>query len=172
MTVDYVDGATLDNLTVNSVADTGVDFESDSSPTSGNITFNDINVGQGGVWLQEGLSGPVAFNQATIAGHVVDRGAAASSGQPVTFTDGSLTINRVIHGIPPAGIWIDGPGTLSFTNMPIVRVAGLANVTGLAWDVENGGHLILNHCPTTGPLGVADSASRVVSRRSGLASAG
>jgi hypothetical protein len=165
VTVGYVNGATLDGVTVNSAADTGVDFESDGSPTSGNITFNDLNVVQGSVWLQEGLSGPVSFNQANIAAHVVDRGAAAASGQRVTFTGGSLTINRAIHGIPPAGIWINGPGSLSFIDMPIGRADGLANITGLAWYVENGGHLILNHCPTSSPLGIADSTSTVVIRR-------
>jgi hypothetical protein len=167
VTIGYVNGATLDGVTVNSAADAGVDFESDGSPTSGNITFNDLNVDEGGVWLQEGLSGPVAFNQANIATHVVDRGAAAVSGQLVTFTGGSLTINRVIHGIPPAGIWINGPGSLSFTDMPIYRVANPTDVTGLAWDVEDGGHLVLNHCPITTPLGLADSSSTVVLRRSG-----
>lgn len=161
VTVDYVNGAQLDGVTVNSSADAGIDFESDGSPSSGNVTFNYANVHHGGVWLQEPLSGPVAFNQSNISTHVVERGAAAASGQSVTFTGGSLTINRMIHGTPPGGIWIDGPGSLSFTDVPIGRVPGAADATGLAWVVENGGHLILHRCPTTPPLGVADSASRV-----------
>jgi hypothetical protein len=171
LTVGYVNGAAINALTVNSPADTGVDFESDSSPTSGNITFTDLNVNNGGVWFQEGLSGPVIFNDAHVANHIVMRGTATTTPYPVTFTGGSLTINRKISGIPPAGIWINGPGRLSFTNVPISRAAGLVDVTGPAWDVENGGRLILNDCPTTAPIGVADSASRVVTRRSGLASA-
>lgn len=162
VTVAFLFGASLDGVTVNSAADTGVDFESDVGVGSGDVFFQNANIHKS-VWLQEPLQSPISFTDSTLSGHVIDRGGAATSMTPVMFTGGSLTIARRISGTPPGGIWIDGPGNLVFNNVPIGRPAGVLSVTGLPWVVENGGHLSLTASPLSPitPIGVHDPSSSV-----------
>lgn len=163
VTIAFAFGVNIEDLNVVSTADTGLDFESDVGVGSGGVSVANSSIHKG-VYFQEPLQAPIAFTNDAITGHVVDRaGAASASSAGATFSEGSLTVARHISGTPPGGIWINGPGSLSFTNVPIGRPPGVEAVTGLPWVVVNGGHLSLAQSPLTPstPIGVNDAASTV-----------
>jgi hypothetical protein len=155
VTVAYLTDSVLNHVSTTQAWD----FESDVAAGSGNVTVNEPT-GKG-FRLIEALSGPITFNDPNVSGHVQDIKAAASSGQPVSVNGGTVLIPRTIRGTPPGGIWVDGPGNLTFTGTTIGRQAGTAKVTGLAWIVDGGGHLTLTNSPVTPPLGIHDATSTV-----------
>jgi hypothetical protein len=158
VTLAYVNGATLSNVSIQNSS--GIDFESDLSGVgSGNVTF-DAYTGSAGVRLIEALSGPVVFNGATFSGNVTLTNQAAN-GQAVDFAGGTILLKRSYNGIPPAGLWVQGPGNLTLTGVTVGRQPGSNAATGAAWNVTGGGHLSLIHSPVTPPLGSNDATSVV-----------
>jgi hypothetical protein len=153
VTVAYVNGATLDNVSIQNSS--GFDFESDLAGVgSGNVTVNGFSgSGNAGVRLIEALSGPVVFNHFGFAGDVSVINAAAASSEPITFNQGTILLRRSYNGVPPAGLWVSGPGRLTFLGANIGRQAGTQPATGSAWLVSGGGTLTLTHCSVAPPLG-------------------
>jgi hypothetical protein len=162
LTVAYGSG-TFNNVTVNQgpIADTGVDFESgiDNFGPS-NVIFNHLITNQG--VLIQSLEGPATFNDSTISDNIGLIGDAATSGSQVTMNGGSLAIRNDWHGIPPAGIWVNGGGNLSFNNVAISRLPG-ALPASEGWVAVNGANVIFNHSlgAMGPPLGTNDASSTV-----------
>ncbi len=160
ITLAYVTGAVFNAVDIVSTADTGWDFESDGHGIgSGNITVNGAS-GRG-VHMIEALSGPVTYNDSAISGDIAVVSEAATSGQPVTFNGGSILQHNRFSGIPPAGIWVKGPGNLIFVGVTIGRMPHTWRSTGPAWCVIDGGHLLLLKSPALDPQGTHDAKSTV-----------
>jgi hypothetical protein len=162
LTVAYGSG-TFNNVTVNQgpIADTGVDFESDIDNFGpSNVIFNHLITNQG--VLIQSLEGPATFNDSTISDNIGLIGDAATSGSQVTMNGGSLAIRNDWHGTPPAGIWVNGGGNLSFNNVAISRLPGALPTTE-AWIAVNGANVIFNHSlgAMGPPLGTNDASSTV-----------
>jgi hypothetical protein len=161
VTAAYVTNSTLNNVDIVSSADTGWDFESDITAGAANVIVNGAT-GQG-VRIIEDLTGPITFNNANLTGGVTLQGEAAASHQPVIFNGGSMALKRSYNGTPPAGIYVNGPGNLTLTNINVTRQPGTSAATGLTWTAVNGGHITFNNSPVSGgPLGVNDVTSKVV----------
>jgi hypothetical protein len=158
VTVAFVDGATLNDVTIQNSA--GWDFESDVGVGSGNVTVNNYS-GSAGIRMISTLTGPVTFNDADFQGNITLINQAAASGQPVTFSGGMVQLKRRYQGTPPAGLWVRGPGNLTLENMTVGRQPGVGQPSGPAWSVTEGGHLTLSHCPVTPPYGSNDALSTV-----------
>jgi hypothetical protein len=160
VTVAYANQAALNNVNIVSSADTGWDFESDLPGVgSGYVTVNHPT-GKGGR-LVESLSGPVTFNDVNLQGGLIVINDAAASQQQVTINRGNLYLKRTYNGVPPAGLWLNGPGFLTLNQVTVGRQDGSAPAHGPAWLVTGGGHLTLNQSPVTPPLGTNDASSTV-----------
>ena len=153
--------STFDNVHVRSAAEDGWDFESDLKGVgSGFITVNNPETTKG-IRLIEALHGPITFNNCQCDRHITVMGEAALSGAAVTFNGGSVLLPNVDHGMPPAGITVRGPGSLTFSGVAIGRLPALRAPTGPAWSVTAGGHLTINDSTVAGPLGNHDGVSTV-----------
>ncbi len=162
ITMGYVKGAELDNVTVNSAAESGWDFESDLPHVgSGNVVINNAD-NHVGVHLIEALQGPITFNNCQCWKHVHDINDAAESGQLVTFNGGSYQLARDSStGINVAGIVIAGPGRMVMNNVDISRLPGPFDPKGPSISVTGGGHLTLVDSPLPKPAGTHDAQSTV-----------
>lgn len=162
VTMGYVEGASLTGVDVLSSAHSAWDFESDLPFVgSGDVVVTDA-VGGGGVRMIEWLSGPVTFNTPDLTGGVSLIDEAAQSGQSVSFNGGALLVRDTFHGIPPAGIWVKGPGNLQFTDATIGRRPSAQTPTGPAWLALDGAHLTFDGGSIVPPLGGNDASSTVV----------
>jgi hypothetical protein len=161
VTVSYAINATLGNVTIRRVKTIAVDFESDgASIGSSNVTFNTL-FATAGILMQQALQGPVTFNNTHLSGDIgLVRGAAGST-QPIVFNGGTILLRRSFPGTPPAGVWVSGPGVLTFSGVTLGRQPGRQAPTGPAWSVTGGGHLTLTHSPFVTPAGTNDSLSTV-----------
>lgn len=168
VTMAYATDSRLTGVTVNSAAFEGMDFESDITGAGcGDIVVNDFRGGANNdIRLVESLSGPIIFNNANFAGHVSVINDAAASRQPVLFQNGTILLTRSDSGTPPAGIWVDGPGDLIFTNVTLGREPGSRPPTGPAWVVTGGGHLTLIKCHVTRPSGKEEEVTSTVTSSS------
>jgi hypothetical protein len=162
ITMGYVENSTLDNVNLVSAADVGWDFESDLAHVgSGNVTINDAH-NQKGIRFVEDLQGPITFNDCQCVRHIHMLNDAALSGQLVTFSGGTLVLNRDTDtGCNVSGIRIAGPGRMEFENMVITRNWGLWAIKGPAISVTDGGHLTMINSPLPAPVGGADATSTV-----------
>jgi len=161
VTVAYLADSTFTNVTMNSSADTGVDFESDEPGIgSSNVTFTGYT-GAKGFTFVEALQGPCAVNASTFSGDIGDTGDAATSGKPITFTGDTVAQRRFYNGLPPGGIFVNGPGNLTISGSTFTRNPGTQAPTGPAWVVENGGQLVLTGDTFVPPLGTHDATSTV-----------
>jgi chitodextrinase len=164
VTVAYADGCTLNNIDVVSAADNGWDFESDIPAVGpGYITINNAT-GLGRIQLIAALNGPITYNNANIGGTIVLENEAASSGEQVTFNNGSILQPREVHGTPPGAITVEGAGNLTFNNVSFGRYPGALAINGLAWVARDGAHINFINSPVVPPPGVADSMSKVTIR--------
>jgi hypothetical protein len=160
ITVGYVTNSTFTNVDIVSSADTGWDYESDiANVGSGNITVN--HASGKGVLMSGFLSGPITYNDPAISGYVVLINSAAASGQQVVFNGGTILLRNTFHGRPPAGMWVRGPGNLSFMGVTIGRRPSERPLTDPAWSVTEGGHLTLFKSPVLGSQGTHDASSSV-----------
>ena len=151
-------------MNVVSSADTGWDFESDI-PGVGSANVTVTNFSGKGVRMIEALHGPITFNNPNVSGSITLTNEAAASAQPVTFNNGNILIKSVYSGTPPAGVWVKGPGNLTFNNVTIGRQAlpdPNKKVTGLAWSATDGAKITFNKSPVADPMGVSDSTSKVI----------
>jgi hypothetical protein len=161
VTIAYAINSTLNNVAINSSADSGWDFESDVQRVgSGNVTVNNASGGKG-IRIVEALQGPITFNNCQCERHVTLMNDAAASGQPVTFNGGTILLTNIDKGVPPAGVTLKGPGNLTFTGVTLGRLPAMRLPTSPAWFVTKGGHLTLNKSPAAGPQGYRDSSSTV-----------
>lgn len=161
VTMAYVDGASMSNVDILSSAHSAWDFESDLPGVgSANVVVTHA-VASGGVRFIEDLAGPVTFDSSTISGDISLIDAAALSGQPVSFVGGTLLLKNAFHGIPPAGIWVKGPGTLQFTDVTIGRQPTVDATTGPAWLAVGGAHLLFDGGSLLPPFGSNDATSTV-----------
>jgi hypothetical protein len=164
VSISDVYNSTLSNVNIVSSADTGWDFESDIVGVGpSNVTIN--NPTGKGVRIIETLNGPLTFNNVNLSGNVSVTNSAAASGQPVTFNKGNIQLKDVYNGTPPAGIWVNGPGNLTFNNLTITREAPATPakpILGLAWLATKGAHLTFNNTTVATPNGTSDSTSKVV----------
>ncbi|MHB1517984.1 MAG: hypothetical protein ACYCVN_01865 [Acidimicrobiales bacterium] len=164
MTIADAVHSTFDSVHVRSAAEDGWDFESDLNGVgSGFITVNHPETTKG-IRLIEALHGPIKFNGCQCDRHVTVMGEAALSGAAVTFNGGSVFLPNTDHGMPPAGITVRGPGSLTFSHVAIGRLPAFRAPSGPAWSVTAGGHLTLNDSPVIGPLGNHDGKSTVTIR--------
>jgi hypothetical protein len=119
VTVAYATNSTFNNVDIESGPAAGWDFESDlPNVGSSNVTVNNASGGKG-VRLIEALHGPITFNNSNFSGHVILSDRAALSGQPLTFTGGTILLPRSGHpkGPDPAGITVMGPGHATFNRV-------------------------------------------------------
>jgi hypothetical protein len=160
ITMAHVNMATMTNVNVVSSAMAGWDFESDLPGVgSGNVVVRGAT-GEG-IRLTEALSGPVTFDDSLISGNVSLINEAADSGQAVTFNGGTVLLKGAFHGIPPAGVWVKGPGNLTFNDVTLGRQPVKKSPTGLAWLAEDGAHLVFDGGSRVPPLGIHDATSTV-----------
>ncbi len=161
VTMGYVDGASMSDVTILGSAHNSWDFESDLPGVgSGNVVVTNALVDKG-VRFIEDLSGPVTFDAPDISGDVSLINDAALSGQPVSFVGGTILLKHAFHGIPPAGIWVSGPGNLEFTDVVIGRQPSVDAITGPAWLAVGGAHLTFDGGSLPPPLGANDPSSTV-----------
>jgi hypothetical protein len=161
VTLAYATASTLNDVTINSSADAGWDFESDLTGIgAGNITINRAG-GSKGILMQGTLAGPVTLNDSHFSGDIGLVRAAARSGQPVTFNRGSVVMRNRFSGTPPAGIWMDGPGNLTFNGVTFGRRPSEGPPKSGAWAALDGAHLTFDDSTVVAPLGVNDAASTV-----------
>jgi hypothetical protein len=161
ITMAYAEDSTLNDVRVNSASGSGWDFESDLPGVgSGNITVNNAS-GTKGIRFVEALRGPVTFNNCQCERHLTLTHAAAASGQPVTFNNGTLLLPRADHGITWAGVMVTGPGNLRLDNVALGNLPRTRAVTGLPWSITDGGHLTLTGTQAP-PGGYHDATSTVV----------
>jgi hypothetical protein len=104
----------------------------------------------------------VTYNNSAIIGDIGLLSEAAASGQPVTFNGGTILQHNRFSGIPPAGIWVNGPGNLTFIGVTIGREVAAWLPTGSAWLAEKGAHLSFIGSTVAPPLGTNDPLSTVV----------
>jgi hypothetical protein len=64
-------------------------------------------------------------------------------------------------GTPPAGIWVSGPGRLTFNGVHFPRRSAFGPPISGAWAAINGAHLTFNQSMVVAPLGVNDATSKV-----------
>lgn len=162
ITMGYVLDSVFDNVTVDSAAEDGWDFESDvPNIGSGNVVVSN-SASAKGVRFVEALQGPITFVSCRCRRHITVKDGAARSGQPISFDGGSVLLPNNDHGLNRAGITVIGPGRLFFNGVLLGRLPASWRPKGLAWWVTDGGHLSLHRSPVTGPLGYSDSSSTVV----------
>jgi hypothetical protein len=161
ITLAYVTGASMTNVNVISSAESGWDFESDLRGLgSGSVVVNGAK-GKG-VRLVEWLSGPITFANSQISGNITLIDQAASSGQPVAFEGGTILLDGAFHGIPPAGVWVRGPGDLTFNDVTLGRQPERRAPVGLAWLALDGARLTFDGGSQLPPLGLHDATSAVL----------
>ncbi len=162
VTLAYATQSTLNDVSINSAADAAWDFESDLTGIgAGNITINRPGGRKGGVLMQGTLAGPITFNDSAFTGDIQLVRAAAQSGQPVTFNRGTVVMRNRFTGTPPAGIWVSGPGRLTFNGVQFPRRSAFGPPISGAWAAINGAQLTFNHSMVVAPLGVNDATSKV-----------
>ena len=154
--------ATISDVHVVSQAVVGIDAESDIAGVGlGNVTFSNVTIDHGGVFLISTLTGPVNFVNCSFTGHLtVDNGPGI---YPVTFTGGSFVMRSSVTGTPPGAISQKG-GLLTLNHVAISRPPRpCGTVFGPSWYVERGGRLVLNQSPVPGLQGtLLDSATMSV----------
>ena len=161
VTMAYATASTLNDVTINSSADAGWDFESDLTGIgAGNITINRPG-GSKGILMQGTLAGPVTLNDSHFSGDIGLVRDAARSGQPVTFNRGTIVMRNRFSGTPPAGIWVDGPGNLTFNGVTFARRPSDGPPKSGAWVALDGAHLTFDNSTVVAPLGANDPASTV-----------
>ena len=161
VTLAYATQSTLNDVTINSSADAGWDFESDLTGIgAGNITINRAG-GHKGILMQGTLAGPITFNDSTFTVDISLVRHAALSGQPVTFNRGTVVMRDRFTGTPPAGIWVSGPGKLTFNGVSFPRRLAFGPPISGAWAAVDGANLTFNHSTVVAPLGVNDATSTV-----------
>ena len=153
VTMGYVKDSTLNNVNLVSSAQSGWDFESDLPKVgSGNVTINNSKDLKG-VHIIEALQGPITFNNCVSEQHVHLIGAAAASGQTVTFNGGSIELARnTATGDNVAGIVVAGPGRMVINHVNVTRTSGSEKPKGPAVSVTGGGHLIVIDSPLPPPV--------------------
>jgi hypothetical protein len=162
VTLAYATQSTLNDVSINSAADAAWDFESDLTGIgAGNITINRPGGRKGGVLMQGTLAGPITFNDSALTGDIQLVRAAAQSGEPVTFNRGTVVMRNRFTGTPPAGIWVSGPGRLTFNGVHFPRRSAYGPPISGAWAAINGAQLTFNQSVVVAPLGVNDATSKV-----------
>ena len=156
--------AFLTNVRVVSSADSGIDFESDLAHVgAGNVTITNSTFrggsGSTAINMIEYLSGPVAFVDCTLLGHIVV--ADPQSSFPVTITSGTIHVPAYDPGTPRAGIFVNTGGTLVITNVPISLLPHSGTPTGRVWMALRPANLTFNHSSIAGPPGTHDATGIV-----------
>lgn len=162
ITVGDVSDSSFNNVTIDSAAEDGWDFESDLPGIgSGNVVVSNSRSTKG-VRFIEALQGPITFDNCQCQRHVDLLDAAASSHQVVTFNGGSILLPDAEHADGEAGITVRGPGRLVLNGVALGRLPSSVPPRGLAWSVTDGGFLTLDDTSVTPPGGINDRSSTVL----------
>jgi hypothetical protein len=127
--------STFTNIWLYLNATRSIDFESDvPGQGAGNDSFNNV-VASHGINMIEHLSGPITFDHTTMTGRFALQ---ESSGEPVSFNNGSFTCERMAPG---ACVTVK-VGELDLSNTPLYYIPGTSKISEPGYATGPGGLIV------------------------------